>query len=495
MPTVAKAASPIRVSEDRLRVEFVPSRVDPHLMNVDDLLSELAEDRIQINDQLTATLRQLQDRAHSGDWPTDPIVLIEGRPPVPGVGAQIEFAAAQHAPTEAERTDFYESHITTVAEGEVVGILTPACPPQDGQDVFGQPIPAAPASSTTEVGENIRLDADGRTLIATTAGKVHLSAGRILVLDVVETPGDVDFSTGNISSQTDVLIGGTVRNTFTVKSTKNVAVRGAIEAAFVEACGDVQVSGGIAGCDRGQVVAGGSITTKFCSEAHLRAGGDITISRECFNSRVHAGSRLIMPRGKLVGGAAYAREGAEIKFLGNATEKPTEIAIGLDPATLAKTSQIEELMKKKTEACARIREKVQPLMAQLGRLTPQQREKATELLHQADQMEAEIHMHEVDMQTLVHATTPRDRGALLVTGTLYPGVKVIFGDRMTIFRKEHKGPIKIERRLIDRVEEICVIESGSGSVTTLISYEYQPTPETPDKTDKTGKASKTDKKH
>ncbi|HSW47109.1 MAG TPA: hypothetical protein VLM89_16215, partial [Phycisphaerae bacterium] len=46
----------------------------------------------------------------------------------------------------------------------------------------------------------------------------------------------------------------------------------------------------------------------------------------------------------------------------------------------------------------------------------------------------------------------------LVTSVVYPGVKVIFGDRMAVFRKERRGPVKIERRLVDRVEEICVID-------------------------------------
>jgi hypothetical protein len=323
------------------------------------------------------------------------------------------------------------------------------------------------------VGENIRIDADGKTLIATKAGKVLLTQRNISVLAIVEISGDVDFSTGNVDSPTDVLIVGTVRDTFAVKSAKSVSVRGAIEAANVEAGTDVQVSGGIAGRDQGRVRAGGQIASKFCNEAHLEAGGDVNITRECVSSYVHTLGRLTIARGRLIGGFAYAREGAEIKVLGNEAEKPTKIALGADPAVIAQALQIDETIKKKIEACAKIREKVQPLMAQIKRLTPQQRERATELMYQADQIEAEIHEHEQQKRQMLASNSSQVGSSLRVTSIVYPGVKVIFGDKMAIFRNERKGPIKIERRCMDRVDEICLIDECSGSLTSMPSYKYK----------------------
>jgi hypothetical protein len=254
-----------------------------------------------------------------------------------------------------------------------------------------------------------------------------------------------------------------------------------IEAAAVEAGTDVQVSGGIAGRHQGRVLAGSQITSKYCSDANLEAGGDIAITRECMNSHVHARGRLTIARGKFVGGFAYAREGAAIKTLGNEAEKPTEIALGMDPAILAQVIYIDEIVKKKREACAKIREKVQPLIAQLKRLTPQQHERANELMYQADQMETEIHKHEDQKRQLLASTGSGSGPTLRVTSMVYPGVKVIFGDKIATFRNERKGPIKVERRLLDRVEGICVIDECSGSLAIMPSYEYKPEPVQPDK--------------
>jgi len=476
MAPAAKTSIPILISEDRLRAEIVPARVDPGLLTAENLLARLKERGIPIDEDVTARVNQLTETVRTGERSKDPYLLAQGKAPVDAIGATVELAAAHHDLSEDERADFYESHILTVNEGEKIGILIPGSPAVAGTDVFGKSIPGPPAINSVEVAENVRLEPDGKTLTAAKSGKVHLTRQRISVLDVVQISGDVDFSTGNVDSPADVLVTGTVRDTFAVKSAKSIAVRGAIEGAAVEAAGDVQVSGGIAGRQKAQVVAGGDLATKFCIEASIRAAGNVSVSRECMNSRVHAGGRLLMPRGKLVGGFAYARQGAEIAFAGNEAEKPTEVAVGVDPEALAEILRMDELLKKKAETCAKIREKVQPLMAQLKRLTPQQREKATELLYQADEIEAEINRHNEQRKTLLAPASAAERPVVTVLSMVYPGVKVIFGDKMAIFRKERKGPIKIERRLIERVEEICLIERASGSLTIMRSYEFKPEP-------------------
>lgn len=479
MATAVRARIPVQVSEDRLRAEIAPAKVDPHLLTTGNILERLKELGIRIDADVTARVEKLAELALGADRSKDPFTLAQGQPPVDAIGAKLELAAAHHDLSEDDRADFYESQIVTVTEGEIVGTFVPESPGKLGIDVFGKQIPAMSPKHSVEIGENIRLDADVKTLIATRSGKVHLVRERISVLDVVEIPEDVDFSTGNVDSPTDVLVKGTIRDSFAVKSAKSIAVRGAIEAAAVEAGGDVQVSGGIVGRDRGKVIAGGNITSKFCDEAWLRAGGDVTICRGCMRSYVHADGRLIFARSKLVGGFTFARQGAEIKVLGNEAEKTTKIAVGFDPAALAEIIRIDELVKKKAEACAKIRETIQPLLAQIKCLTPQQREKPTELMYQADEIEADIRKQETRKKELLGQNVPSTSAAIVVLSMVYPGVKVIFGDMMAIFRKERKGPIKIERRLVDRVEEICVIDHSSGSVTTMPSYEYKPEPAPP----------------
>jgi len=472
MATATPDTIPIEVSEDRLRAELILGKVDPENVTAENVNARLQERGISATEGVRNRVKELVALAKSGGLSLKPFLLAEGRLPKPGVAARVELAWPEDEQDEDDdHTDFYRSRILTVQEGDVVGTYFPEVPPTHGIDVFGKQIPGAQPTSV-QIGENVTLAEDGTTLIASIAGQVQLARREVFVVEVIEIKSDVDFSTGNIESPTNVLINGTVRDAFCVKSEKSITVRGAIEAATVEAGDDIRVVGGVASRNQGSVAAKGEIHTKFCSEAHLQAEGDITITHGCMNSHVHTCGRLMVPQGKVVGGFTYAREGAEIKVLGNNADRKTEIAIGLDPVALMEASRIDEIIKKKKEASSRIREKTQPLIDQLKRLTSEQRERVTELMYQADTMDAEIQEHEEKKRELIAAKSPTGKASLLVTSIIYPGVKVIFGDKMATFRQERRGPVKIERRMVDRVEEICMIDRSSGSVMTMPTYDY-----------------------
>lgn len=477
MATAVRHAVPIEISEDRLRAELILRRTQADSLTEESIVAALQEHSVPITEAVRERMKQLLALAGTKQLPRDRFLLAEGKPAVQGAPAHIELITDENdkdAHDEEGRTDFYQSHIRTVGEGEVVGTYFAEEPAQPGVDVHGKPMAGTMGGTSVQLGENVKLAEDGRTILATAAGKIHLTRQQISVLAVVEIRTDVDFSTGNIESPTDVLIQGTVRDTFTVRSDKSISVRGAIEAATVEAGTDVEVNGGIAARSQGQVVARGQIRTKFCDEANLKADGDIIVTRQSLNSHLHTSGRLMLPRGVLLGGYAYAREGGEIKVLGNDVYRKTEVAIGLDPAALAEAAQMDQILRKKREAAAKIREKIQPLLAQLKRLNPQQRERATELMYQADEIDAQVRAEEADKQKMIASRGPTETPSLFVTSIIYPGVKIIFGNKMTVFRKERKGPIKIERRVVNRVEEICIVDRSSGSVTTMPTYDYVP---------------------
>ncbi|MBP7937336.1 MAG: DUF342 domain-containing protein, partial [Phycisphaerae bacterium] len=272
---------PIEVSADRLSVSLIVSKTDQGTLTAENVFARLCERSVPVTDAVRARVAALVEAVSTGQLSREPFVLAEGKPAVAGIGARVELAPSPEDKAESGdgqgRADFYRSRIATVGEGEVIGTFFPETPPVAGIDVFGKPVEGERPIVSVALGENVELASDGKTLIASKAGRLNVNRHSVSVVSVVETKSDVDFSTGNIESPTDVLIGGTIRDTFVVKSAQSVAVRGAIEAAVVEAGTDIQVSGGGAGRGQGKVTAGGQITSKFCEEANLRAGGDIVI--------------------------------------------------------------------------------------------------------------------------------------------------------------------------------------------------------------------------
>lgn len=478
MKATARNGIPIEVSKDRLRADCIVAGVDPGLLTSENITDSVQALGIELNDDVQGRVAALVESAASGEPLAGPVVLAEGVAPVHGEGAWVEFLEEAEDQGDPDgRTDFYESRIPTVSEGQVIGFYHPATSVRSGTDVYGKPIKGVKPLHSVELGENVTLAEDGRTMLAAISGKLHVTRREVAVVEAVEVAEDVDFSTGNVDAPADVLINGTVRSGFKVCSPKSVAVRGAIESAVVEAGTDIHVTGGIVGQGKAIVQAGGDLFTKFCSDACLEAQGDITITRECMNSRIRAHGFLYVPRGKVVGGSVYARKGAEIKVLGNMSERRTEVAIGLDPEILPRVEAIDEEIRKKRESAAKVREKIGPLIAQIQRLTSEQREQATMLMFQADEVDVQADELENKKKQLTQAAGPDEKVQLLVTAMVHPGVAVIFGDKMTVFRMERKGPISIERRVIERVEEICAVDRCSGSVTVLPSYTYVPSEE------------------
>ena len=468
----------VEVSPDGIRAHLITSGVDPEAITVAAIKTAMKEQGIPVSDAVSLRVEQIAEATLTGQLGEGPHLLAEGREPTEGRPASFELAedllVGSCSETE-DRTDFHRSQIVTVEAGAMVGTLTPAVLPVSGVSVQGKPVAGPPLGRSVQPGPNVELAEDGCSVRATRAGKIHITRDQVSVVPVVEIPGDVDFSSGNLDSTSDVLVKGTVRDSFTVKSQRSITIKGAIEGAVVEAGTDLQVNGGIASHNHGKVVAGGEIFAKFCSETALEAGSDITITRESMNSTLHTKGKLLIPSGKLIGGKAYARDGAEIGQLGNEANIKTDIALGVDPRALLEVAGTDEAIKKKQEAVAKIRQSVQPLMAQLKRLTPAQREKATELLYQADEMELEIKQHQQrKSQALQPAGPDGHEVILLVYKVAYPGTRFIFGDKAAILHKERRGPFKVVRRVHNRVEEILVIDKVSGSVSVLNSREYDP---------------------
>ncbi len=478
MPAVAERSIRIAIAKDAVRAHLIATDVDPRLINRQHIISSLQELGIPVSEDVMGRIKNIEELARTGKLSDQPILLVEGREPLEGTAARFELApellgGSAAGESDDDRVDFHRSQILTVAADAKIGTFSAEVPVTPGLNVYGKPVMVPAPLRSIQLGKNLQLAEDGKTVLSKVAGKIHLTNYQVTIVPVVEIKNDVDFSTGNVDAPADVLIDGTVRDSFQVKSAGSITVRGAIEAAEVQAGTDLQVNGGIASRGQGRVAAGGELFTKFCIDARIEAAGDITISREALNSNIRTQGSLGIARGKLIGGRVYARQGATLGHVGNEAEVKTIIAIGVDPLALAEAATAGEAIKKKLEAIQKIRQNVQPLMAQLKRLTPAQRERATELLYQADAMEQEVQEHEAKRAAALRQTAPDGREVFLfVQKIAYTGVSLIFGDRMATLHHERKGPFKVVRRVHNRVEEILLIDKISGSVTVLNSREY-----------------------
>ena len=474
MSTQTESPFLVQVAKDHLSAT-IEARRDAELSTVSagDVVAALEAAKVAVHDQVTHRIEEYLEALRDPNGPPEGAYEIAtGRPSTEGEDGTFtwEDSLQQRAAEwcEGASVDFYNmSSIITVEAGTPIGWITPPKLGTDGVDVHANPVRPRRKLKEVVLKNGVELAEDQSCVSATVPGKVVYENHELSICEVVEVRGDVDFETGNLDLSTDTVIRGNVRDLFCVKTKKNLTVGGAIEAATIEAVGNVTVRGGVLNRAKGKVIAGGEIVAKFCDEACLRAQGDIRVGKEVMNSHVHTEGKLLVARGSIIGGEVFARHGVEAATLGSEAGVPTTIAVGTHPDEFRQIEETAKENEKRRASMEKIRQAVGPLMAQLQRLTGAQREQATELMYQADSIEAEIKKSEEEVAAILASTSDEDKPYVLVNSMIHQQVSVSIGDRVYTFQEESKGPVKIERRKIKNYTALVLVNQLTGSVCEL----------------------------
>jgi uncharacterized protein (DUF342 family) len=448
-----------------------------HPLKPDEVVAVLEASKIVVDDAVTARIDEFVEQVAASEQPPEAFLIVEGTPPVDGQpGAFVSNESSDEEESDsagddlAERVDYRTANmVRTVEKDAVIGKVSPPVAGTPGTDVHGKTLQPRKRLESIQLQANVRLGDDGQTVIAAEAGRVILDGYKLGIREVLEINGDVDFKSGNVDATTDVCIRGTIHDLFEVRTKKSISVGGAVQAATLVAGENVFIRGGILSRRKGRVTAKGTITAKFCDEADLRADGDIHIAKELINSRVHTGGMLRAERAAIIGGQVYARNGADVHTLGSDACAVTRVHVGVSPSFYEEARRAEVEFDKQAEAVRKIRNTVQPLLADAEHLTAEQEEEAIRLLRQARQAEARIKAGREALEAKLAVRSPEESPAVTVQGRICQKVVVAIDDRETHFHKEIKGPLRIEQRRIDNVTEFVAVNQLTGSVTTLNS--------------------------
>jgi uncharacterized protein (DUF342 family) len=486
----AKTAEGVQVivANDRLKAWVVQTRAGTpgyKPPGLEELLRILESSRILITEdvqQRVATLAALAPTAEGSAEPPPEIpekfLIAEGVAPVESRDGEFEWSAdlaeADADEHEADSIDYWSrSSIKTVEAGRVVGRVLPPADGELGRDVFGSDVPPRQRNGKpVALGDGIKVNAESGEAVTEIAGQVRYVHGKLWVEDVLTIHGDIDFDTGSVDVCVDVRVCGTVKSCFSLRTTKSLQVDKAIEAAEVEVGQDILVRGGICGREcNGRIQAGGRVTARFCNESVVSAGGEFRFDKETINSNVQSADRITGESGTIIGGDTWAREGITVGALGSDAGVATAVAVGTHIDTLRRLRQIEVEAAERIKSAEGIRTKIQPLIANIKRLTAQQREMATELMSKADELEFSVDELYQERDRLLEAAPPRGQPFVLVQKLINPGVRIRIGPRETQVTRLLHGPVKIEERKLSGVTELVAVNQQTGSVTVLPSVD------------------------
>lgn len=316
----------------------------------------------------------------------DSVVVARGEPPSEGIPARFESML------EAKRRQLHEvdenalvkysdlSHLLLVDPGDPLMRRWPPVQGSNGIDIKGQVAFAKPVEEMA-FGDQFRgaaPDPDNPNLLrATIPGQPVEYDNGVAVNPVIEVAG-VNLGVGNINFDGTIHVSGDVISGMTVKVTGDVFIDGTLEAALIEAGGNVVVKGGVIGhadnkagskrlpLDTARIICKGSLSAVFMENAHVEAGDSIMIEQSARQCELTALNEILVGKpgarvGQIIGGTAHCKMLVRVANLGNSSGVKTLVVIGLDPYLDDSIEEKGKVLKRKNEEM----DQVMKLMAYL----------------------------------------------------------------------------------------------------------------------------------
>lgn len=300
-----------------------------------DLTSALARERVSFG--LDTTLLD--------DLPKNPkryfrlFPIAWGEKPLHGTDGRIvelfpRSAERKFVVDENNRVDYTTLNLfQNVDEGGVICRVIPPTQGVSGRSVQDQEIPAKDGRAASVLkGRNTHLTESGDALVASISGQVEFSGRSFQVKPVLEIPGNVDFSTGNINFVGDVHIQGDICSGFTVRAMGNISVDGVVEACSVEAGGDLIVARGVQGDNQAIIRAQRNIFAKYLENCCVYVKQ--TLHTDCIiNCDIYCDGDVEVRSGRMtiIGGTVRAAGEVNAGTIGSRTECRTEVILGGQP--------------------------------------------------------------------------------------------------------------------------------------------------------------------
>lgn len=422
----------------------------------------LQEASIEVSDEVSDRLKSLLDSYVSGQELRGQIAV--GTPVRHGTDGRIEWEPNLEPTDIADDEQAEESHpdaeaseggppaavcfysrcaFTMVSAGQKIGRIVQPTLGSAGRDVRGMDIPPREGRPIkVKLDESIELSDDG-VMTSKVDGVLSRSGIRLAVRQFLEIPGFVDFSTGHIDFEGDAKIRKGVRDLFEVRATGNIEIGQLIEAATIEAGGDIFAHGGIAGRERGKITSKGDTTIRYLDSSEVSVGGVLRFEREMINCHATVMGSIESPGGAIIGGDITVVGRMVVAMLGSNSHVATTIHAGSVPTLEAKLLALAEVVSDLGSKEDKIKRELSK-MAEPGRvLSPDDKTRVKQLAGELKSLQEQRKKCETSHRELVERIESIRTVDINVEKVLHAGVMVVVGNQNFKINKDLKGPLRI----------------------------------------------------
>lgn len=356
--SVLKTACKITISQDQTQAFIKLTAPAPESLTLTSLLDLLLQREISFGIKDDSAIESWIENADPGE---EKFLVAKGEMPVQGKDGEVSylFEADYSNPgkiMEDGRIDFRDrGEIPYVNKGDLLATKVPPVEGKEGMSVAGVPILVEVVLDPVFMGgSGTKLSEDGLSIFAALDGQPHLDAlGEVSVNPELTISGDVDFETGNIDFNGNILVMGTVKEGFSVKGISLTAKE--IQGATIHLSGDLYISDGITDATISSVA---SIHAKFLNNSQVNGFGNLVIQKEIIDSQILISGACENSTGVILASQIIAKGGIEAGKIGTTASKPAKLKIGVDEHIERQTAEIETQLTASVSRLQEIRDKI-----------------------------------------------------------------------------------------------------------------------------------------
>ncbi|GEM_PF-1578342 len=232
---------------------------------------------------------------------------------------------------EKGNINFFERNfLRSFKKGDTIAKVIPEKVNEDGYDIFGKPIPSSYDNDPFFIcGMNVEKN-EG-FVVASNDGVLSLSGKIINIFNLVKISGDASLYTGNINSNSSVLISGNILENIDVNVEGDLIVHGMISSpSSLKVKGNIICEGGIIGKPKTLYFCEGSLYSKYIRNASFFVKRDCIVDDDIMNSLLYINKNLIcyLKNGVILSSIIHCSKDIIVKNLGNDHGNANRIYLG-----------------------------------------------------------------------------------------------------------------------------------------------------------------------
>lgn len=400
-------------------------------------------------------------------------LVAQGRDAVHGEDGKleclIEMAKERHPHLDERGIADYRDlgGIVTVHQGERLMQKIPPTLGKAGENILGQVIPATPGKEAMFAPQlkGAMVDpGDPAFLIAEIPGQ-PLVVNNGMSVEPTITLATVDLTTGNIDFEGTVDISGDVHAGMHIRATGDIHIGGTVEAAILDAGGDVVVKGGVIGHGEvhehpdasqksmiARVHCGRSFAAHFVENASVEVGDSIMVDELAMQSELAAVNQIMVGKpgsghGSIIGGLVEATLLVQAAVIGSPSGVKTRVMVGNNPYLLEKLRLASKHLEAKNRELDEVVKLTRFIEEHPDRIKPKIRQKAENTFLALQQT---IEMALQDKDELARQLELSEDARVVVEKTVFSNVQIEIGGKIHCVEVERgKGAFSLKEGEIE----------------------------------------------